>query len=300
MNESLKPFVERRKPVILRTSSKVYEAAKAMEANNVGSVIVSNAKGSLVGLVTDRDLMVSTLSKAVDDHSTLSEFVEDRELFCITEDQSVSDAVQLMQEKGVRRIPIVHLVGQERAQCSGIITVDDLIVNRKVSVDDLVKIIEKQVHSPMPLKRTEALKRSRARSESRREQTYRHFIGELATQTGLQEPSSEELAKLFLSSLVRRVDYNEAYDLISQLPARLKDDLLALEAGPDRTFTAQKMIRDVSNQLNQGELESKHLIQKAWQTLGTFIERGELEDVLSQLPKETVELLEPDRFRKSA
>jgi len=56
--------------VSLPPQSSVWEAACVMTKANVGSVLIINASGTMLGILTERDLMTRVLAKAVNPQNT--------------------------------------------------------------------------------------------------------------------------------------------------------------------------------------------------------------------------------------
>jgi CBS domain-containing protein len=99
------------------------EAAKLMREHDVGNVLVTR-KGRLCGIVTDRDIVVRCIADGKDPEKTqLSEFCSE-DLLTLKPDSKVGEAIRVMTEHAVRRVPVVdgdHPVG--------IVTLGDLAVS---------------------------------------------------------------------------------------------------------------------------------------------------------------------------
>ena len=93
-----------------RTISKdatVVDAARLMITENVGSLPV--VKGSeLVGIVTDRDLVVEVLAKDLDPNKTLVADVCSEEPTVASPEEPLDSALQRMASEQVRRLPVVE------------------------------------------------------------------------------------------------------------------------------------------------------------------------------------------------
>ncbi|MEF8840177.1 MAG: CBS domain-containing protein [Haloarculaceae archaeon] len=98
----------------------VTELAATMEAENVGSVVVTNGD-TPVGIVTDRDLAVRVLGADADPAERTAEDVMTSDLCTAEAGTGFYEVTDLMAEHGVRRIPIC-----EGDTLVGIITADDL------------------------------------------------------------------------------------------------------------------------------------------------------------------------------
>jgi len=85
----------------------VREAAGIMTRAGCGSVLVMEAPDTLIGIVTERDLMTRVLAKGMDpDHTTVREIMTPNPL-CVPPETPVADAVVIMLERGFRHLPIV-------------------------------------------------------------------------------------------------------------------------------------------------------------------------------------------------
>jgi CBS domain-containing protein len=94
-------------PVAMESDSAAVEAARAMVSENVGSLPVVSG-GTLVGMVTDRDLVVKVLAKDLDANKVLvSECCTDDPIVA-SPDESLDAALQRMAEAQVRRLPVVE------------------------------------------------------------------------------------------------------------------------------------------------------------------------------------------------
>ena len=111
-------------PVALPATSSVIEAARAMRDSDIGGVIVVD-NGRVCGIVTDRDITVRGVAEGRDmSHLKLAD-VCSRVLTTVSPTDSVDDAVRLMREKAVRRLPVV-----EGGKPVGIVSLGDLAVTR--------------------------------------------------------------------------------------------------------------------------------------------------------------------------
>ena len=90
----------------------VWEAACVMTKANCGSVLIVDTPGTLLGIVTERDLMTRVVAKALSPEKTLVVDVMTRNPHCVAPDRLVSDAVLIMIERGFRHLPIVSAAGR--------------------------------------------------------------------------------------------------------------------------------------------------------------------------------------------
>jgi len=90
----------------------VHEAACVMTRANCGSVLVIDTASTLLGILTERDLMTRVLAKALDPAKTLVSEVMTRHPYCVPPEMKVADAVLIMIERGFRHLPIVAESGK--------------------------------------------------------------------------------------------------------------------------------------------------------------------------------------------
>lgn len=84
-----------------------YEAAGSMSLAHCGSIIVIDASGSMVGILTERDLMTKVVAKALDPAKTSVSDIMTRNPRFVSPDTSIVDAVLIMQDGGFRHLPIL-------------------------------------------------------------------------------------------------------------------------------------------------------------------------------------------------
>jgi CBS domain-containing protein len=81
-------------------------AAKAMVENRVGCLIVVE-KAKPVGILTENDFVVKVVSKNLDPKKLKVKDVMAKDLVAVDPDSDLYEAVKIMREHGVRRIPVV-------------------------------------------------------------------------------------------------------------------------------------------------------------------------------------------------
>ena len=83
----------------------IASAAAEMARADIGCLPVGD-KDRLVGMVTDRDIVVRAVAKGLDAKTPVSEVMTDSIKYCY-DDQSVDEVARNMAELGVRRLPVV-------------------------------------------------------------------------------------------------------------------------------------------------------------------------------------------------
>lgn len=96
------------------------EAAVVMRDSDVGSIPVID-EGKLVGIVTDRDFVVRAIAEGKGPETPVSNAMT-TEIFSVRPDDFVFEAIRLMGDKQVRRIPVVN----DDGSLAGIIAMADI------------------------------------------------------------------------------------------------------------------------------------------------------------------------------
>ena len=111
-------------PVSLPAASPLQEAARCMKERDIGDVIVLD-NGTVCGVVTDRDIVVRAVAENRDPATTKMGDICSRDLATLTPADSVEDAIELMRERAIRRVPII-----DNGAPVGIVSIGDLAVDR--------------------------------------------------------------------------------------------------------------------------------------------------------------------------
>jgi len=111
-----------RDPVLLEPTATVRDAARMMRDRDIGTVLVAD-KGQLVGVLTDRDIVVRGMAQANDATRMPIMEIASRELTALAPGDSVDKAVKLMRSHALRRFPVV-----DSGKPVGVITMGDLVM----------------------------------------------------------------------------------------------------------------------------------------------------------------------------
>jgi uncharacterized protein (DUF2267 family) len=100
---------------------------------------------------------------------------------------------------------------------------------------------------------------------------------------------AERTAVVVLQALVDRLPGGEAFDLLAQLPARLKTAVTVTQA-PMR-MTGEEFVDRIANELGLLEEEARERVRAVFTTIREAVTHGEFRDVLAQLDPEYADLL---------
>lgn len=282
VNNSIDPFIHR-KVVVLESTASVYEAARAMCEHDIGSIVVADNQGHIVGIVTDRTLVCELIAAGVIPEVPLEKIMT-RQPVCVGESATLEEAVLLMKKNGIRRVPVIRKTVKGAQKCVGLISLDDLIANQAVSLDDLSEVVRSQILRRKNILRT-------VREETRGDQALETFTEAIKQSLNLDSEKTTRFIDLVLGLLVSRLHATGAGHLISRLPTPLQKKLLALPSGPDRNLTSKTILDRVIGSFFVDETEARSRIMTFWQVLTTGMGKDHANHVFHQLPSDIQELL---------
>ncbi|MDB5919742.1 MAG: histidine kinase [Massilia sp.] len=114
-------------------------AALLMRRNHVGDVVVidqPNGERVPVGILTDRDIVVSVIALGLDPASLLVGDVMSDDLLTCSEADDVYETIERMRLRAIRRVPVVNAAGA----LTGIVSVDDLLEFLAEEMGELARI----------------------------------------------------------------------------------------------------------------------------------------------------------------
>jgi CBS domain-containing protein len=120
MTQSVREFMTAQ-PIVLASDQSMADAARAMRDHGIGVVLVADGI-SLAGLVTDRDLVVRGLATGGGPETPLGE-VCSASVLAVNADDDAAEALRIMRENAVRRLPVLH-----DGQITGIVSLGDLAI----------------------------------------------------------------------------------------------------------------------------------------------------------------------------
>lgn len=128
-----------RNPICCTPRDTAAQVARVMKAEDVGSIPIceDRLRYQLVGIVTDRDLALKVVADGRDPKNTkVANIMTLKPMTCFTEDD-LQEALYEMENKQVRRIPIVNGDGM----LVGIISQAD-IANRCEEPEKIAEVVE--------------------------------------------------------------------------------------------------------------------------------------------------------------
>lgn len=126
---------------MIDSTSSLNDAAEKMQSLNVGALPVREGT-KLIGIVTDRDIVVRGLAERLDPSSTQVRDVITSQLVRCSEEDSVGRAAGLMEDKKVRRLIVCNKEGTP----TGILSLGDIAA--KTRQEELVGAALESISEP--------------------------------------------------------------------------------------------------------------------------------------------------------
>ena len=109
--------------VRLQVDTTLVDAGQVMRDKDIGDVVVVEDE-RLVGVVTDRDIVVRAIAEGLTPDTTTLGAIVSRDLVTVRPDDTILDVARLMRDRAVRRV----LVRDEQG-LAGIVSIGDLAVD---------------------------------------------------------------------------------------------------------------------------------------------------------------------------
>jgi len=132
--------------VVTHADEPLAEAARIMRDKRVGALVVLDRRDPLrkpQGILTDRDIVQGQVIKGADLHCLTVGDVMTRNPLVLRLSMSLSDGIEALRSRGVRRAPVVDPNGS----LVGIVTLDDLLPALASNLHELARLIGTQAHN---------------------------------------------------------------------------------------------------------------------------------------------------------
>ena len=110
-------------PEVIHPETALIEAAQKMKSMDIGILPVCDGD-RLVGVITDRDIAVRGVAQGYDPKTARVQEVMTPEVIYCFDDEDVKEAAKKMEEKQVRRLPVLN----REKRLVGIVSLGDLAV----------------------------------------------------------------------------------------------------------------------------------------------------------------------------
>lgn len=120
--------------------TKARAVADLMMHGAIGCVLVRDADGKPVGIITDRDLTTRVVAHALDASKVTADEIASKPVHTVTSQDSIEQVIARMRDAGVRRMPVVR-----DGLLVGIVTIDDLVVQLSREMSSLAEAAKTEI-----------------------------------------------------------------------------------------------------------------------------------------------------------
>ncbi|WP_024834289.1 CBS domain-containing protein [Ruminiclostridium josui] len=110
-------------------NASIVDTAKLMQQHNVGSIPVCD-KGSVVGIVTDRDIVVRNIAVGKNPQQTPVREIMTTGITSVSPDMEMSQVTKMMADSQIRRVPVV-----DHNNLVGIVALGDVATDAKYDTE---------------------------------------------------------------------------------------------------------------------------------------------------------------------
>jgi CBS domain-containing protein len=91
-----------------KKNDKVIDVAKKMKQEDAGFMPVVEDGGTLIGVITDRDIVIRCIAEGHDPRGETAEHLMSRQITIISPDDDIEDAGRKMEREEIRRLPVAE------------------------------------------------------------------------------------------------------------------------------------------------------------------------------------------------
>lgn len=121
-----------------------YDAMRLMGEQSVGSVLVQDAQGTLLGIISERDCLRKVIMADRDPHRTPASDIMTSKLVTVPPERTLEECMTLMTENRIRHLPVV-----EHGKVAGVISIGDCVKFMVTEQDQMIHNLEKYIEGSL-------------------------------------------------------------------------------------------------------------------------------------------------------
>lgn len=254
--------------IVLNESTSAADAALAMQTNDVGCILVSGGGGGIVGIVTDRDLAIRVVGAGREPRSTSLGEVMSSPVALLDVKAPHEMALEVMRKGRIRRVPLV-----DGARVVGMVTLDDLLIERTATHDEVARIVQDQiVHTGPASTRRYDEWTALARRHSRALGTKTKLVSDVRIAADLRSKKQAERAlEIILDALAAAVDAGVRDRFVARFPVAFHDRLRDHPDGAGRATSRGELDELMAAELGTDRERAARIADAVGQTLTRFV-----------------------------
>jgi CBS domain-containing protein len=133
-------------PVTISPSKTLREAAKVMQKEHVGALLVKE-KDSIIGILTEQDIVRKGVAGAGNTALKKVKEIMETNLTTTTPDEDIFEALRIMRDYNIRHLPVMH-----QGKFVGLVTLKDILKIEPDLYEIMVEKIELREAERKPLR----------------------------------------------------------------------------------------------------------------------------------------------------
>jgi CBS domain-containing protein len=133
----LRNIIKGREMYFVRSGMNVLDIAKYMSEKHVGAVAVLDKNDNLIGIFSERDLMVNVVAKELNPKSVKVDNVMTKNPLAGSPEESYEECVRKMRQVNSRHLPIV-----EGGKLVGMVSMRDLLILNIAEKEKEIKVMD--------------------------------------------------------------------------------------------------------------------------------------------------------------
>jgi CBS domain-containing protein len=125
----------------IRPEDNIKRLAEMMVKNKIGSLVVVEGSGEVVGIATERDIIEDIILLGKSPEEVKVRDVMTKDIITVNPDNSLEEAAEVMVEHKIKKLPVI-----DKGRLVGIVTATDLIAYENRLVEKISSLI---IASPM-------------------------------------------------------------------------------------------------------------------------------------------------------
>ena len=116
--------------IVISQDTSVCETANVMREHNIGAVPVVDSNDNVVGIITDRDIVIRNTARGLDPGKTKVSDIMSENVTVVSPEAEIDDVADMMSRDKVSRIPVV-----ENNKVIGVVALSDVALCRDYKIE---------------------------------------------------------------------------------------------------------------------------------------------------------------------
>lgn len=122
--------------VTISPKDSVMDAAISMVVNRVGALVVVDDEGAVVGIISERDIVIKLVASRLDADMNKVEEIMTENVRTVSRQTNLKECEDIMKELHIRHLPVM-----DNGKLIAVVSIRDLLVSTRAEQEELVRLI---------------------------------------------------------------------------------------------------------------------------------------------------------------